>query len=57
MTLALNIEKANKMLLSRGVDFPKENTSVSFVKSVTDAKKNVKKIGFHFWTNCPEVKI
>ena len=39
--IATNIEKANKMLHSIGVDFPKENTFISFDNSIAYTTANV----------------
>ncbi|MCM1523787.1 MAG: hypothetical protein NC120_04945 [Ruminococcus sp.] len=39
--IAVNIEKANKMLLSIGVDFPKANTFISFDNSIAYSMTNV----------------
>ena len=33
-TIAINIKKASKMLLSIGVDFPEENTFIGFDSSI-----------------------
>lgn len=41
--IAINIEKANKMLLSIGVDFPEANTFISFDNSIAYSVENVKK--------------
>lgn len=40
--LAVNTEKANEMLLSIGVDYPKANTFISFDNSIAYSKANVK---------------
>jgi len=40
--IAINKEKANDMLLSIGVDFPKANTLISFDNSISYTTKNVK---------------
>lgn len=40
--IAINIEKANKMLHSIGVDFPEENTFISFDNSIAYSTANVK---------------
>lgn len=42
--IAINIEKANKMLLSIGVDFPEANTFISFDNSIAYSTANVKYI-------------
>lgn len=42
--IAINIEKANKMLLSIGVDFPEANTLISFDNSIAYSTANVKYI-------------
>lgn len=39
--VAINVEKANKMLHSIGVDFPKENTFISFEDSIAYTTINV----------------
>ena len=40
--VAVNIEKANEMLHSIGVDFPEENTFISFDNSIAYTTANVK---------------
>ena len=40
--IAVNIEKANEMLLSIGVDFPEANTFISFDNSIAYTTANVK---------------
>lgn len=40
--IAVNIEKANEMLHSIGVDFPEENTFISFDNSIAYTTENVK---------------
>ena len=42
--IAVNIEKANEMLLSIGVDFPEANTFISFNNSIAYSTANVKYI-------------
>lgn len=40
--IAINIEKADKMLLSIGVDFPEENTFISFDNTIAYSTESVK---------------
>lgn len=40
-TIAINIKKASKMLLSIGVDFPEENTFIGFDSSIAYTTENV----------------
>ena len=49
--IAINIEKANKMLHSIGVDFPEENTFISFDNSIAYTTANVK----HFSENSQNI--
>ncbi len=46
--IAINIEKANKMLLSIGVDFPEANTFISFDNSIAYSTANVKYVSENF---------